>query len=109
VIVIRAYAAGAVLGSPERHPIAGSPGGPLATGGEYEADVERAHKLAGFVQELGLESPFELALRFALSKSGVSTVMVGMSEFAHLDNAIRWAERGPLPEDAVRRLVEAAI
>src|SRR5205085_9552858 len=69
VIAIRVYAAGAVLGSPERHPIAGSPGGALATGGEYEQDVARAQKLAAFVQELGLESPFELAVRFALAKS----------------------------------------
>lgn len=109
VIAIRVYAAGAVLGRPERHPIAGRPGGPLATGGEYEQDVARARKLARFVEELGLESPFELALRFALAKSGVSTVLVGMSEFSHLDHALRWAERGPLPAEAVRRLVEAAI
>lgn len=109
VIAIRVYAAGAVLGSPERHPIAGSPGGPLASGGEYDQDVERARKLDAFVRELGLESPFELALRFALAKSGVSTVLVGMSEFSHLDNALRWAERGPLPQDVVTRLVEAAI
>ena len=109
VINIRVYAAGAISGRPERHPIAGSPGGPIAAGGEYDKDVERARKLAAFVQELGLESPFELAVRFSLSKSGISTVLVGLSEFDHLDSAIRWAERGPLPEDAVRRLVEAAI
>ena len=109
VIGIRVYAAGAVLGRPERHPIAGSPGRALAGGGEYDKDVERAGKLASFVAELGLESPFELAVRFALAKSGISTVLVGLSEFSHIDNAIRWAERGPLPEDAVRRIVEAAI
>ena len=109
VIGIRVYAAGAVLGRPERHPIAGGPGRALAGGGEYDADVERAKKLASFVSELGLESPFELSLRFALAKSGISTVLVGLSEFSHLDNAIRWAERGPLPPDAARRIVEAAI
>ena len=58
--------------------------------------------------ELGLESPLELSLRFALAKSGVSTVLVGLSEFSHLESAIRWAERGPLPEDAVGRIVHAA-
>ena len=109
VIAIRVFAAGAVSGSPERHPIAGGPGRALAGGAEYDQDVERARKLEAFVAELNLESPFELAVRFALAKPGISTVMVGLSEFSHLDNAIRWAKRGPLPEDAVRRLVEAAI
>jgi aryl-alcohol dehydrogenase-like predicted oxidoreductase len=109
VIVIRAFAAGALTGKIERHPIAGSPGGPIAGGAEYEKDVERARKLAPFVNQLGLESPFELALRFALAKTSVSTVLVGLSEYSHLDNAIRWAERGPLPVDAARRIVEAAI
>ena len=109
VINIRVYAAGALTGQLERHPIAGSPGGALAWGGEYEKDVERAHKLPSFVEELGLESPFELALRFALAKPGISTVLVGLSELSHLENAIRWAERGPLSDDVVRRLVEARI
>jgi aryl-alcohol dehydrogenase-like predicted oxidoreductase len=109
VINIRVYAAGAVLGRPERHPIAGDVGGALASGGEYDSDVERARKLDAFLKEFNLESPFELALRFCLAKSGISTVVVGLSEYAHIDNAIRWAERGPLPEDAVRRIVEAAI
>jgi aryl-alcohol dehydrogenase-like predicted oxidoreductase len=109
VIGIRLFAAGALTGQMERHPIAGSPGGPLAGGAEYDKDVARARKLTPFVQELGLESPFELSLRFALAKAGVSTVLVGLSEFSHLDNAIRWAERGPLADEVVRRIVEAAI
>src|SRR5205823_2749897 len=109
VVGIRVYAAGALTAQLERHPIAGGVGSALAGGGEYEKDVERARKLPAFVQELGLESPFELSLRFALAKPGLSTVLVGLSEFSHLDNAIRWAERGPLPPDAVRRIVEAAI
>jgi L-galactose dehydrogenase/L-glyceraldehyde 3-phosphate reductase len=109
VVGIRVYAAGALTGEMERHPIAGSPGGPLATGGEYDKDVERARKLADFVRQFGLESPFELSLRFALAKPGVSTVLVGLSEFSHLDNAIRWAERGPLSEEQVWEVVKAAI
>jgi aryl-alcohol dehydrogenase-like predicted oxidoreductase len=109
VIGIRVFAAGALTGRTERHPIAGSPGGPLAGGAEYDKDVERAQKLGPLVAELGLESPFELSLRFALAKGGVSTVLVGLSELSHLENAIRWAERGPLPDDVVRRIVEAAI
>jgi aryl-alcohol dehydrogenase-like predicted oxidoreductase len=109
VIAIRTYAAGALAAQLERHPIAGAPGRALAGGAEYEQDVERAQKLAPFVQELGLENAFELSLRFALAKPGVSTVLVGLSELGHLENAIRWAERGPLAQDVVRNVVEAAI
>ena len=109
VIGIRVYAAGAVTASMQRHAIAGEPGRALAGGAGYDQDVERARKLAPFVRELGLENAFELSLRFALAKEGVSTVLVGLSEPDHLENAIRWAERAPLASDVVRRLVEAAI
>src|SRR5215216_4997521 len=40
VIAIRVFAAGAVSGSPERHPVAGGPGRALAGGAEYDQDVE---------------------------------------------------------------------
>jgi aryl-alcohol dehydrogenase-like predicted oxidoreductase len=48
----------------------------------------------------------ELAIRFGLTKSGVSTVLVGYSSLAHLEDAIRFAERGPLGADAVQRTLE---
>ena len=108
VIVIRVLAAGALSGTPERSPNAGGPGRALAEGAEYEQDLARARSLAPLAAELGLEGPLELAVRFALSKSGVSTVLVGYSDLAQLESAIRWTERGPLPDDAVRRVVEAA-
>ena len=56
---------------------AGSPGSALATGGEYDRDLERAQALAPLATELGLESPLELGLRFALAPRGVSAVLVG--------------------------------
>jgi L-galactose dehydrogenase/L-glyceraldehyde 3-phosphate reductase len=108
VLVIRALAAGALTADPLRHPVAGRTGGVLVKGNEYDADVERAHFLAPLSQELGLEGPLELGLRFALSKPGVSSVLVGFSDQAQLESALRWAERGPLPEDAIRRIVEIA-
>lgn len=110
VIVIRALAAGALAlaAQPERHPNAGDPGTPLVGGAEYARDLERARDLASLAAELGLEGPLELALRFALSKPGVSTVLVGYSDLAQLEGVIRWAERGPLPASAVGRVVDAA-
>jgi len=106
VIVIRVLAAGAAAAEPVRAANAGDPGGSLVSGGSYAADTERAARMRDLAIELGLESPVELALRFGLSKPGVSTVLVGYSTLDHLDDAIKYADRGPLSEDAVRRVLE---
>jgi aryl-alcohol dehydrogenase-like predicted oxidoreductase len=105
VIVIRVLAAGAAAGQAERTGNAGDPGGGMA-GGTYASDLTRAARVEQLSAELGLEGPVELALRFGLAKPGVSTVLVGYSTFDHLEQAIRFAERGPLPDDAVRRVLE---
>jgi len=108
VIAIRVMAAGAVSAAPERHANAGDPGTPLAARAEYSRDLERARPLRAAAADLGLEGPLELALRFALSKRGISTVLVGYSDLGQLEDAIRWTERGPLTADAMARLVQMA-
>jgi aryl-alcohol dehydrogenase-like predicted oxidoreductase len=105
VIVIRVLAAGAAAGLADRPPNAGDPGGALAGGSSYHADLARAEQLRHLAVDLGLENPVELALRFGLSKPGVSTVLVGYSNQGHLEEAIRFAERGPLPEDALQAVL----
>ncbi len=105
VIVIRPLAAGAVAGEATRHANAGSPGGGVA-GERYEDDLARAAALRALAGELGLEGPVELAFRFALAKPGVSTVLIGFSDEGQLEDALRWAERGPLPADAVQRVLD---
>src|SRR5438132_1916676 len=106
VIVIRVLAAGAAAAEPVRAASAGDPGGSLVSGGSYSADAERAVRVRTLAIELGLESPVELALRFGLSKPGVSTVLVGYSTLDHLEEAIKYANRGPLGDDVVRRVLE---
>jgi aryl-alcohol dehydrogenase-like predicted oxidoreductase len=109
VIAIRVLAAGALSGSPERASNAsGIPGTPLVAGGDFAEDIARAQRLVAVAERLGLESSLELGLRFALAKPGVSTALVGYSSLGQLDDAIRWAERGPLSEDAVRQVLAAA-
>ena len=108
VIAIRVLAAGALSLQPERHANAGDPGRPLAPGADYDRDLQRARVIARLAGELGLDGPLELALRFALARPGISTVLVGYSDLAQLESALRWAGRGPLPEDAVARVVEIA-
>jgi aryl-alcohol dehydrogenase-like predicted oxidoreductase len=104
VIVIRPLAAGAVAAAESRHPNAGNPSG--VAGEQYADDLARAQALQTLATDLGLEGPVELALRFAMAKTGVSTVLVGFSDRAQLASAIRWAERGPLTPDAVQRVLD---
>jgi len=106
VIVIRVLAAGAASAVSERAANAGDPGGNLVSGGSYASDLERAHRAAGLARELGLTGPVELAIRFGLSKPGVSTVLVGYSTLAQLDEAITYAERGPLSPEAIQRVLD---
>lgn len=105
VIVIRPLAAGAVTGVDARHAYAGNAGntGGGIAGERYADHLARARGLTSLVGDAGLESPVELAFRFALSKPGVSTVLVGFSDATQLEDAIRWAERGPLPGDVLQR------
>jgi aryl-alcohol dehydrogenase-like predicted oxidoreductase len=105
VIVIRVLAAGAAAAAPGRATNAGDPGGNLVSGGSYASDLERAERFSELAGEIGLEGPVELAIRFGLSKPGVSTVLVGYSTLAHLEDAIRFAERGSLNTDVIKRVL----
>jgi aryl-alcohol dehydrogenase-like predicted oxidoreductase len=108
VIDIRVYAAGALTAATARHPIAGQVGGQPLAGAAYGDDVSRAAALALLAAEADQESGLELGLRFALGLPGISVVLVGLSSFEHLDAALRWEARGPLPPDVSARVVELA-
>ena len=56
---------------------------------------------------MGLENTLGLALRLALSKAGISLVLVGFSDTSQLEAAMRWAGRGTLDADAVERILRA--
>jgi aryl-alcohol dehydrogenase-like predicted oxidoreductase len=107
VIAIRVMAAGAMAGESPRPPLAGG-AGPAIGGSEFQGDVRRAERLESMAKELGLESALELSLRFVLANNGVSTALVGYSDFGQLESALRWAERGPLDLDAVDMVVANA-
>jgi L-galactose dehydrogenase/L-glyceraldehyde 3-phosphate reductase len=108
VIVIRVLAAGAATAQSSRAVNAGDPGRGLVSGASFGSDVERAQALVSLAGESGLESNVELALRFGLSKPGISTVLVGYSNFDHLEQAIRFAQRGPLPDEVVQGVLALA-
>jgi aryl-alcohol dehydrogenase-like predicted oxidoreductase len=108
VIVIRVLAAGAAAAEPTRETNAGDPGRGLVAGASYATDLEHGDRLRSLARALGLESAVELSLRFGLSKPGVSTVLVGYSTLGQLEEAIRFANRGPLSDDAIGEVLALA-
>ena len=103
VIVIRVLAAGALSGEEARHPVAVPSVAPIGSGQDYRKDMDRATRFGFLVDEGHVEGMVEAAIRFALGKNGVSTVLVGYSS---LEKAVAYAARGPLPEDVLGRLPE---
>ena len=103
VVIIRVLAAGVLSAVPESG--GGSSREPLSAGSDYERDVARAHKLS-FLKDHGLESLPRAAIRFAFMKPEVSTVLVGFSNNAQIDEAAACSGAGPLPEAAMAALRE---
>src|SRR5437763_10179027 len=64
--------------------------------------VERADKLKELVPE-GMTLP-EMALRFILSNSDVSTIIPGMRKLSHVDSNIAASDAGPLSDELILEL-----
>ncbi|NQW22067.1 MAG: aldo/keto reductase [SAR202 cluster bacterium] len=107
VLVIRVLAAGALTGTPERHPVAVPTVAPIGSGKDYNQDMTRAGAFAFLVDEGFADDMPEASIRFALSNPGVSTVLVGYSDMDHLEKSVQYAAKGPLPADALARLPQA--
>jgi aryl-alcohol dehydrogenase-like predicted oxidoreductase len=104
VIGIRALAAGALSGTPSRHPVAVPTVAPIASGPDYATDVTRAQKLSPLVQEGHAADLVEAALRFVVTGDAVSTVLLGYSSLDQLEHAAAAVAKGPLPPAAVERV-----
>ena len=76
----------------------------MGSSARYSEDLRRAKALGFLVGEGHVENLVEAALRFPLGNSGVSTVLVGYSNMEHLEQAVRWMDRGPLPSEALVQL-----
>ena len=106
VVGIRVLAGGALSGSTERHPIAGSAPEPIGSAMRYDADVDRARRLMPLVREGFAASLTEAATRFALSHPAMGTILVGMATPQQFEDALAAVEKGPLPQAALDRLSE---
>ena len=87
-IGIRVLAAGALSGVEARHPVAVPSVAPIGTGPDYQSDVKLAQTLHFLTDEGYAGNLIEASIRFAWSKTGISTVLVGYSSLEHLEQAL---------------------
>jgi aryl-alcohol dehydrogenase-like predicted oxidoreductase len=104
VVGIRVLAGGALSGSAERHPIAGPAPEPIGSAMSYDADIDRARRLAALVTERFAASLTEAATRFAISHPAMGTILVGMATPQQFEDALAAVEKGPLPQAGLDRL-----
>jgi aryl-alcohol dehydrogenase-like predicted oxidoreductase len=104
VVGIRVLAGGALSGSAERHPIAGSAPEPIGSAMSYDADVDRARRLMPLVKEGFAQSLTEAATRFALSHPAMGTILIGTATPQQFEDALAAVQKGPLPPEALTRL-----
>ncbi len=99
--VIRVLAAGALTSDPSTG--GGSSPEPLSPGSDYPLDLQRAEKVKA---ALGLDGKglTQAAIRFGLMNPNVSTVLVGFSNTAHIDEAVACSGAGGLSDDQMARL-----
>jgi aryl-alcohol dehydrogenase-like predicted oxidoreductase len=105
VATIRPLAGGALtdhaVRGGARHPLAG--GGLSRRADVYQEMVSQAESLA-FLSQPGSHSLSQAAFRFLLDTEGVSTVIGGYSELAHLEEAIGNSGAAPLSPETMARV-----
>ena len=106
VIAIRVLAAGALSGVEERHRVASATAAPMGSGRDYHEDVMGAKRFEVLVGDGHVDNLIEAAVRFAISKEGVSTELVGFSSLNQVNLACEYTSKGPLPTEALRLIAE---
>ena len=98
VMAIRILAGGALSGTEARSPLGAQKVEPIASGESYAADVGAARRFLPLIAAGHAVDLVELALRFAVGASEISTNIVGTSSLAELDHAVAAVAKGKLPE-----------
>lgn len=101
VAIIRVLAAGALTSNPGAG--GGSTPEPLSKGSEYSLDVQRAEKLKAALALDG-KGMTQTAIRFGLMNPKVSTVLVGFSNTAHIDEAVACSGAPPLSDEEMAKI-----
>ena len=98
VMNIRIFAAGVLTAGGEHDRMM-----PITPNSSYAEEKARADAVFAVLGDrYGTRA--QAALRFGLANSGVSGVVIGMAETAHLEEALAGAAMGPLPDKAIEAL-----
>ena len=100
IVALRILEGGALATGLNRHPFAGT-----ANSAEYPVFTKQAETLR-FLAEAGQTTLVSAAIRFALSNTAISTVLVGISDVIHVDEAADAEERGLLSNEQMARIGE---
>jgi aryl-alcohol dehydrogenase-like predicted oxidoreductase len=98
IVALRVLEAGALATGLDRHPLSADPGS-----ADYETHIRQGQTLR-FLAEPGETTLVAPAIRFVLSNPAVSTVLVGISDITHVDDAADADARGPLSEGQLERI-----
>jgi aryl-alcohol dehydrogenase-like predicted oxidoreductase len=100
-IGIRVLAGGALSGAETRHPLGIQNLEPIASGADYRTDVAHAKKFETLVRKGHARSIIEASLRFAITNTAMTTVLVGYSTIEQLEYAAACVNKGPLSAAAL--------
>jgi aryl-alcohol dehydrogenase-like predicted oxidoreductase len=99
--VIRVLAAGALTADPSAG--GGGSGQTLSPGSDYPLDLQRADKVKAALGVDGRDLT-QAAIRFGLMNEKVSSVLVGFSTTAHIDDAVACSSVPPLSSAQMKKL-----
>ncbi len=101
---------GIVIGSPlQQGALARRYDEQIESGAKWMSPPRRAQykALYSFLDEVNISLP-EMGLRFAISNPDISTVLMGASSMNEVEQNVSSVEKGPLPQDILKRLDEIA-
>lgn len=105
-IGVRVLAGGALSGKEARHPLGAQSVAPIGSGQDYATDVRRALRFEALVAAGHCESLPELAIRYAISNSALSTTEIGIATLGEFQQAVAAVNAGPLPAEALAEIKE---
>ena len=103
-IGVRVLAGGALSGSETRHPLGMQTVDPIGSGRDYATDVRRALRFEPVVAAGHAANLPELAIRYVISNSVLSTTEIGIATLTELQQAADAVNKGPLSKDALAEI-----
>jgi len=105
-IGVRVLAGGALSGSETRHPLGMPVVDPIGSGRDYATDAARARLLRPVIAAGYAASLPELAIRYVISNTSLSTTEIGIATLGELQQAAEAVNKGPLPTAALTQIDE---